>query len=78
MDPRIKINSVVQISPEFMTSSAFRCCMATVREIDTRRHRLMVYVQNLGDERSEQGGQTYIFLTPDDCEYVGEATWVAE
>ena len=55
---------VLQISPEFETNPAFRCCMLVVSEV--KSWGVQGYVQALGETREKMGGQAFIRCTWED------------
>ena len=71
--------TVVQLPPDFELNKAFAGCFFVIKEkTDTK---VLGYVQCLGDNREEMGGQAYLFLNEEQlskCHYVGEAAWIVE
>ena len=71
----LQVGDVVQISPEYK-GKAFAGCMAVVTE--PKSFGFQGYVQGLGQNQDESGGQAYIRINWEDFEFVGRATWIAE
>lgn len=73
IDPRIQVNSVVQLSPE-TKNRAFAACMLVVTEV--KPWGVQGYVQALGEAIDQQGGAAYYRAPYAEIEYVGEAAWI--
>lgn len=66
--------AVVQIDPENTLNPAFGGCMLVITE--SRPAYAMGYVQGIGDNRDELGGQAFTRMPWEWLEPVGQANWM--
>ena len=67
---------VVQLNPETVGNKAFTGCMMVITE--PKKFGAQGYVQSLGEDRDNAGGQAYYRAKWEEMELVGKATWMAK
>lgn len=72
-DERLKVGTLVQLSPEVCRNPMLRACFMTVTE--PKSFGAQGYVQTTG-ENGKMGGQAYYRAQWDEMEIVGHAEWV--